>query len=324
MAKALVGSRSLSLSLSLSPTLTQTRRLISSSLLLQLSLLVCIFVLSASSTLPKLNIAIVDFDSRQNAEVQLVEGNHRRYAESQGYGYVHGTDVALAADRAPHWAKIPMVQNTLEKFDWVLWVDADSMFVNHSLSIEEVLDMHGFFERDNMHPVSLVFSGDSNVINTGVLLFKKSNWTTQLLSEVWEIGGVHYKRKATVGMGLDNAAFAIYFGGCTASDSIDEMKSCYSKTDAGYQHPEIATRIRSADLSVFKKVIPAEVLPNTLPLPQIWWNVYTPEEARFVYHLAGEDSAHKAFHIKKFLSGPHHSHPQSKMVLHHRDQRGGV
>jgi hypothetical protein len=269
----------------------------------------CGEVIAAESNLPKFNLAVVSFSSRREEDNLLIESNHKEYAQKHGYGHMYGHDIALAGGRRPHWAKIPMLQKALETYEWAMWLDGDAMFLNQKVSVEEVLQENGFFERDNKSTISLVFSGDTTIINTGVLLFRRTSWTTQILEEIWNIGGVHDAHRVTVGVGLDNGAFCVYFGGCTVNSTIDEMRACYRKADEGYHNKAVAVRVQSADPTIFASIVPQHILANVYPLPQRSWNSYRANEAKFIYHLAGEDAAHKTLHIKNHLGGKHgHNH----------------
>ena len=65
---------------------------------------------------------------------------------------------------------------------------------------------------------SLVFSGDTNAINAGVLLLRRTEYARHLVDEVIAIGAKLRRANVTVGMGSDNAAFAIFLGG-TSGDN---------------------------------------------------------------------------------------------------------
>jgi hypothetical protein len=89
------------------------------------------------------------------------------------------------------------------------------------------------------------------------------------------------------------------------------MRACYRKADEGYHNKAVATRVQSADPTIFASIVPQHILANVYPLPQRSWNSYRANEAKFIYHLAGEDAAHKTLHIKNHLGGKHgHNHQQ--------------
>lgn len=92
-------------------------------------------------------------------------------------------------------------------------------------------------------------------------------------------------------MGADNAAFAIFLGGCNSNHTIPEFKACYLRVDRGYSNGRhvhaVAKRIRNADADIFRSMVDPRVLHHVCPVPQIFFNAYVREHAQYVLHYAG-------------------------------------
>tara|TARA_A100001201_G_scaffold66157_1_gene61961 strand:+ start:149 stop:868 length:720 start_codon:yes stop_codon:yes gene_type:complete len=73
--------------------------------------------------------------------------------------------------RNPHWERFPLILKHIEKYDYVIWIDADAFFYFDSPPIEKIIN-----EYDNKE---ILFSADHSqlsppAINTGVLILKNT------------------------------------------------------------------------------------------------------------------------------------------------------
>lgn len=67
-------------------------------------------------------------------------------------------------DKGGVWSKIPLVNETLEtgKFEWVLWMDFDSLFTNMSSKMEDFMENATTYlkEGQNWEDVSMIAGPD--------------------------------------------------------------------------------------------------------------------------------------------------------------------
>lgn len=104
----------------------------------------------------------------------------------------------LAAGRHLAWAKVALLEALvtgsssalLEKvlrkarvvdFDYVVWIDADAMVLDHSLQLENFVEVAGgadFITGEDM--------ADTDLLNTGLMLFRRSSpWCQEVLKRWW-------------------------------------------------------------------------------------------------------------------------------------------
>ena len=149
---------------------------------------------------------------------------------------------------------------------------------------------------DNIHvgnrPVtSLIFSGDENAINDGVLLMRRTSFSLYLLDEVLKIGENLEQAGKYIGMGYDNAAFAIFLGGCNSSRStftVDNYERCYSRVDLGHQQPHLRPRVEAGDPAIYAQMIDRHILEHITPMAQTKFQCYVVKNAKFVLHLPSQ------------------------------------
>lgn len=104
----------------------------------------------------------------------------RRYAERHGYDVsIH--DRADASGRPPAWARVLLVRQLLNRYDVVLWIDADAAVTDMSADIADLLGPH-----DLMGLVAHTTSeGDDPIPNCGVWLLRSHRATRRFLNQVW-------------------------------------------------------------------------------------------------------------------------------------------
>jgi hypothetical protein len=80
------------------------------------------------------------------------------------------------------------VKKFLPHYDWVLWMDCDSLFMNASIRIEALVEsaLAASEDPDNVH---VIVSSDGAMLNTGVVLFRRHPWTMGFLEEVYSAAG---------------------------------------------------------------------------------------------------------------------------------------
>ena len=100
-------------------------------------------------------------------------------------------------------------------------------------------------------------------------------------------------------MGSDNAAFAIFLGGCNSTISYLSYQRCYDRVDVGYvrhqkkRNKEIWRRIIAGDRDIFADMVDPTVLPHIAPIKQIDFQAYTIAKANFVLHFVGTKRQNK-------------------------------
>lgn len=125
---------------------------------------------------------------KENAELpQIAARNHRLYSDRHGYDYrlvrevpEGGWEQLEGLPQEPHYFKIQQTLAALEEEggpEWVLLVDCDAFFTNISVAVHDIAATYG--------PTSLFYvAEDPAGVNTGVLLFRRHEWTRNFLRRV--------------------------------------------------------------------------------------------------------------------------------------------
>ena len=134
---------------------------------------------------PGQKIALVTCYTSEISEyaVEAVK-NHTHYALLNGYTYyVYNQD--NVKPRHPCWNKIIALLNNIKKHQHIVWVDADAVITNMSVKIEN------FINKSNGADLLVCKDNGGWHFNSGVMIFKNTPWTYNLISKVWNIPGPH-------------------------------------------------------------------------------------------------------------------------------------
>lgn len=103
---------------------------------------------------------------------QIVEPNRIAYCERHDYTYLPAYK-NLARGRKATWSKIPLIHKNLNRFDWIIWLDADAFIVNQDIPLTE-------FCLDD-----LVIGEDGNGINAGAYVVRCNESVSRFLRLVY-------------------------------------------------------------------------------------------------------------------------------------------
>ena len=97
------------------------------------------------------------------------------YAERHGYELITSTE--SDPRRPPAWSKVPMIRETLDAHDLVLWIDADAVILDGGEDIADELAHDRF--------LGLVAHGEQQVPNTGVTVWRAGEQARDFLDRTW-------------------------------------------------------------------------------------------------------------------------------------------
>jgi len=144
----------------------------------------------AQPSRPQLRFGILmvfDEAMRHNEMTRLSVRNKRAYAARHGYEVVVADPLLLDRSRPPAWSKFLALRQHLERFDFLMFMDVDTLVMNDEVKLEElvvseVATRAGGADREAK---DLFISEDWNGVNTGVFILRNSSWSRWFLQEAW-------------------------------------------------------------------------------------------------------------------------------------------
>jgi hypothetical protein len=199
--------------------------------------------------------------------------NHHEYSNKHGYSYIK--EIVKDEDYYewhPTWIKINTLKKFLPLFDYVVWIDSDAVFVNQDVKIEEFISE----DVDLSLPKMEIDLNTNNVwthTSTGFMIWKNSEWSLNLLNELWD-NPKNYKKD--------------FFH---EQSRLDEL--LYEKFTI--QGGENILNRSELDIETPLK------LDNILILPYAYHRCWNHGEIKYIYH-AGGDTTTKYERIKSILN----------------------
>ena len=122
-----------------------------------------------------------------------------KYCKKYGYDIIKSSKVRLK-NRKPHFERLPLILEIIQKYDYVIWIDADAHFYSDSPPIHTVINEYKDKE--------FIFSGDLDrgengiseedkelhVINSGFIILKNTEFVRDVVNE-WTYSKDLYKRR---------------------------------------------------------------------------------------------------------------------------------
>jgi hypothetical protein len=104
----------------------------------------------------------------------ITSPNVRSYCEKHGYDCKISR--IIEKERPASWYKIKKILNAFDDdYDYVFWIDADAIFVNKNIKLEDFIEENKLF----------YFSCNWAALNAGVFMMKNTEFNKEFLNKVW-------------------------------------------------------------------------------------------------------------------------------------------
>ncbi|KAJ5070998.1 alpha-16-mannosyltransferase mnn11-related [Anaeramoeba ignava] len=110
---------------------------------------------------------------------EIAQDNFKKYCDLHGYS-LHVHTKRTAEGRSLPWEKLTAIKEAMIEgnYDYIFWMDADSLFMNMSKRLEDFIVNNNFPD--------LLFSGDLNFcLNSGHMIIKNNWWSFTFFEDVW-------------------------------------------------------------------------------------------------------------------------------------------
>ena len=123
------------------------------------------------------------FTEEIEEESRLSTLNKKKYCEK--YGIDYRFYFGRASSRHAQWDKIQCLIQTLPEYDYVIWMDSDTVFNNFEISLNKLILDNVDFDALFCSDVCYAEGVTHLMVNTGVMIFKNTEWSSNLLNKVW-------------------------------------------------------------------------------------------------------------------------------------------
>jgi hypothetical protein len=132
-----------------------------------------------------MKICIVSLITQEIEDFYISILNKKFYCEKNNYTFVNYNE-RMSKRHCP-WDKILCLIKTINWFDYIIWIDADAIINNIDIKFEDIINENP--EKDLLICKDPCFSVSAPhcMINTGVMIFKNSKISIDLLNDTWNI-----------------------------------------------------------------------------------------------------------------------------------------
>lgn len=109
--------------------------------------------------------------------LELTWPQKQQYCHLHGYALLNVTEDHEPA-RPPSWSKLLGVSRRLAEYDWIMWLDADTVITNERIALETLLPATG--------GPDFVLTRDPGGYNAGIWMMRRSDWTRRFLQTWWD------------------------------------------------------------------------------------------------------------------------------------------
>jgi len=107
------------------------------------------------------------------------------YAAQHNYTLIlPDKSICMDSGRDMKWCKVLALQRYLADFDWVVWMDIDTILVNHTFTLEERFE----FEDAEKGEFDVYIGADNAGMNTGMVAIRNTPWSHTFLDRWWKSG----------------------------------------------------------------------------------------------------------------------------------------
>jgi hypothetical protein len=137
---------------------------------------------------PKIALVTL-FDKEYSNLAEYSESNFKNYCDKHNIDFICYDDV-IDKTRPPHWSKIDAVLMNIEKYDWVWWLDIDSLIMDNEFDVRDILDENYdmIFTHSEDYPIKgQSYVIDGSYVSNGSAFYKNSSLAIQFLKDCKEL-----------------------------------------------------------------------------------------------------------------------------------------
>jgi hypothetical protein len=152
---------------------------------------------------PQIAIVSVHYSAENNTYRDAMHKEHfynaLQYCQRHDYDLIIEDGRTVDPRRTAAWSKIRALQMWLPRYRWVVWMDADMLFMNWTARIEELIqtaDEHSAMSSSGLSTttpsssIDIVLCAEWEFINSGFLLVRHSDWSIDFLRRIYLVTDV--------------------------------------------------------------------------------------------------------------------------------------
>lgn len=129
-----------------------------------------------NNKLSNLKIAIITIENRESEYLKIHNKSISKYCKKFGYDYIFKT--TYDSDLPVYWHKLLIVKDHLKDYDYILWLDSDTIICNYDIQLELLIKNNKDIYIGYDYPILL-----QKVYCAGVFMLKNSDTSINFLND---------------------------------------------------------------------------------------------------------------------------------------------
>lgn len=125
----------------------------------------------------KIGLCTLTIGEAYKERVKWTTVNKKNYCKRHGYDFIEDETIWNKSKPIP-WSKILLLLKYLERYDYIVWIDADILIMNMDTKIETFIQRYPEYDQ--------ITGSDWKMQNTGVWIIKNTMFSKLFLQEVWD------------------------------------------------------------------------------------------------------------------------------------------
>lgn len=125
----------------------------------------------------KIGICFMSIGDEYKQRTKYSRQNKILYSEKYGYDFIEDESVYDGGEKGIPWYKLLLILKYLDKYDYIVWMDADLLIMNNEIKLEDIISKYSEY--------SIICGSCSRMINTGMLFVKNNDFSKQFLVDVF-------------------------------------------------------------------------------------------------------------------------------------------
>jgi hypothetical protein len=123
----------------------------------------------------KIGVCTLRIGDVYKRRTQYTHINKLNYCDKHSYTFIDDESVYDDSKPIP-WSKLKLLEEYLQQFDYLVWIDADILIMNQDIKLESFIEKY---------PTNIICGSDWRMTNTGVLFVKNTEWSMKFLEAIW-------------------------------------------------------------------------------------------------------------------------------------------
>ena len=128
-------------------------------------------------TKPKIALLSLSIGDNYKNIVKYGTKTKTQYCAKNGYDFFD--EDIIDPLRPPAWAKVKQILLHLDKYDYVLWIDADTHIMSQNVLVENTIS-------EEMNGRDILMAQDWKLINSGVMIIRNTKWSRKFFELVYD------------------------------------------------------------------------------------------------------------------------------------------